>query len=68
VTAASACTILQKRAQEDGSLLLNTMCEVEGEDGKSPADFTIRPSPKNRNRLILADDSGFVMGEVAQCR
>lgn len=68
VTAASACTIKESKANSDGSLLLKTECEAEGEEGKAPADFTLKPSPKNKKRLIVINDSGFVMGEVSQCK
>ncbi len=68
VTAASACTIKETKANSDGSLLLKTECEAEGEEGKAPADFVIKPSPKNKKKLIVTDDSGFVMGEVSQCK
>lgn len=68
MTAASACTIKETRANSDGSLLLKTECEAEGEEGKAPADFVLKPSPKNKKKLIVTDDGGFVMGEMSQCK
>ena len=68
VTAASACTIKETKQNSDGSVGLKTECETEGEEGKVPADFVLKPSPKNKKKLIVTNDSGFVMGEVSQCK
>lgn len=67
VTAASACAIEETVPNKDGSLLLRTECEAEGEEGRAPADFVLRPDPKNGKKIVVADDSGFVMGEVSLC-
>lgn len=68
ITAASACTFTGKQAQADGSLVLKAQCEAEGEDGKSPTQFTIKRSAKNANKLVVSDEDGNVMGEVSLCR
>lgn len=68
VTAASASAIKETVSNKDGSLLLRTECEAEGEEGRAPADFVLRPDPKNRKKIVVADDSGFVMGEVSLCK
>ncbi|SFO30144.1 hypothetical protein SAMN03159463_01561 [Mesorhizobium sp. NFR06] len=68
ITAASACTFTEKKTQADGSLVVKSMCEAEGEDGQSPVQFTIRRSPKNAKKLVIADEDGTVYGEVSRCR
>ncbi|WP_192258501.1 hypothetical protein [Mesorhizobium caraganae] len=68
VTAASACTFTDKRAQADGSLVVTATCEAEGEEGSEPTKFTIKRSAKNAKRLAIADEDGNVMGEVARCK
>lgn len=68
ITAASACTVTETQTKPDGSLVLKTLCEAEGEDGKSPIQFTIKRSPKNAKKLVIADEDGNVMGEVSRCR
>ncbi|UVK46144.1 hypothetical protein BPNPMPFG_001756 [Mesorhizobium sp. AR07] len=68
VTAASACTFTDKQAKPDGSLTIKAQCETEGEEGKSPAEFTVKPNPKNAKKLMIADADGNVMGEVSRCR
>ncbi|WP_027051050.1 hypothetical protein [Mesorhizobium erdmanii] len=68
ITAASACTFTETKAQADGSLTVKAECEAEGEDGKSPATFTIKRSAKNAKKLSVADEDGDVMGEVSRCK
>ncbi|WP_192180803.1 hypothetical protein [Mesorhizobium amorphae] len=68
VTAASACTFTEKKAQADGSLVVKSMCAAEGEEGQSPIQFTIKRSPKNAKKLVIADEDGTVYGEVSRCR
>lgn len=68
ITAASACTFTEKKAQADGSLVVKSMCATEGEEGQSPIQLTIKRSPKNAKKLVIADEDGNVMGEVSQCR
>ncbi|MCP9232223.1 hypothetical protein NMG46_18480 [Mesorhizobium sp. LMG 17147] len=68
ITATSACTFTEKRAKADGSLVLKTLCEAEGEEGQSPITFTVRRSPKNAKKLVIADEDGMVMGEVSRCK
>ncbi|WP_187331268.1 MULTISPECIES: hypothetical protein [unclassified Mesorhizobium] len=68
VTVASACTFTEKKAQADGSLLVKAQCQAEGEEGESPAQFTIKRSAKNAKRLVIADEDGNVMGEVSRCK
>jgi hypothetical protein len=68
VTAASACTFTDKKAQADGSLVMTATCEAEGEEGQEPTKFTIKRSAKNAKRLTIADEDGNVMGEVARCK
>ncbi|WP_181176386.1 hypothetical protein [Mesorhizobium sp. B2-3-5] len=68
VTVASACTLTEKKAQADGSLTVKADCEAEGEEGKSPATFTIKHSAKNAGKLVIADEEGTVYGEVTRCR
>ncbi|TGV69784.1 hypothetical protein EN801_043390, partial [Mesorhizobium sp. M00.F.Ca.ET.158.01.1.1] len=68
ITAASACTFTETKAQADGSLTIKAECEAEGEDGKSPATFTIKRSAKNAKKLSVVDEDGNVMGEVSRCK
>ncbi|CDX27026.1 conserved exported hypothetical protein [Mesorhizobium plurifarium] len=68
ITAASACTFSDKQAQADGSLLMTAKCEAEGEEGQAPAKFTIKRSAKNAKKLVVSDEDGNVMGEVARCK
>ena len=68
ITAASACTFSDKQAQADGSLVVTAICEAEGEEGQAPAKFTIKRSAKNAKKLVVADEDGNVMGEVARCK
>ncbi|RWE39858.1 MAG: hypothetical protein EOS78_09860 [Mesorhizobium sp.] len=68
VTAASACTFTETKAQADGSLTVKAECEAEGEDGKSLATFTIKRSAKNAKKLSVVDEDGNVMGEVSRCK
>lgn len=68
VTAASACTFTEKQPQADGSLMVKSMCAAEGEEGQSPIQFTIKRSPKNAKKLVIADEDGTVYGEVSRCR
>ncbi|MEI8701693.1 MAG: hypothetical protein EOS20_33780 [Mesorhizobium sp.] len=68
ITVASACTFTEKQAQADGSLVVKSLCDAEGEEGQSPIQFTIRRSLKNAKRLVIADEDGMVMGEVSRCR
>ncbi|TPI65880.1 hypothetical protein FJ420_20940 [Mesorhizobium sp. B3-1-3] len=68
ITAASACTFSDSQAQADGSLVVTAKCEAEGEEGQVPAKFTIKRSAKNAEKLVVADEDGNVMGEVARCK
>ncbi|BCM20527.1 hypothetical protein [Mesorhizobium sp. J8] len=68
ITAASACTFSDKQPQADGSLVVTAKCEAEGEEGQAPAKFTIKRSAKNAKKLVVADEDGNVMGEVARCK
>lgn len=68
VTATSACTFTGKHNEADGSLTVKAECEAEGEEGKSPATFTIKHSIKNAKKLVIADEDGTVYGEVSRCR
>ena len=68
VTVASACTFTEKKAQADGSLVVKAQCQAEGEEGESPAEFTIKRSAKNAKKLVIADEDGTVYGEVSRCR
>jgi hypothetical protein len=68
ITVASACTFTEKKAQADGSLTVKAQCEAEGEEGQSPAQFTIKRSAKNAKKLVIADEDGTVYGEVSRCR
>ena len=68
ITATSACTFTEKKIQADGSLVVKSMCEAEGEDGQSPIQFTVKRSPKNAKKLVIADEDGTVYGEVSRCR
>ena len=68
VTVASACTFTDKQSQVDGSLLVKAQCEAEGEEGKSPTQFTIKRSAKNAKKLAIVDQDGNVMGEVSRCK
>jgi hypothetical protein len=68
ITAASACTFGDKQVQADGSLVVTAKCEAEGEEGQAPAKFTIKRSAKNAKKLVVADEGGNVMGEVARCK
>ncbi|TPJ32466.1 MULTISPECIES: hypothetical protein [unclassified Mesorhizobium] len=68
ITAASACTFSDSQAQADGSLVVTAKCEAEGEEGQAPAKFTIKRSAKNAKKLVVADEDGNVMGEVARCK
>lgn len=68
ITAASACTFSDKQPQADGSLVVTAKCEAEGEEGQAPTKFTIKRSAKNAKKLVVADEDGNVMGEVARCK
>ncbi|PBB17609.1 hypothetical protein [Mesorhizobium sp. WSM4313] len=68
ITAGSACTFSDKQTQADGSLVVTAKCEAEGEEGQAPVKFTIKRSAKNAKKLVLADEDGNVMGEVARCK
>ncbi|TIS55395.1 MAG: hypothetical protein E5W82_20905 [Mesorhizobium sp.] len=68
ITVASACTFTEKQVQADGSLVVKAQCQAEGEEGESPAQFTIKRSAKNARRLVIADEDGTVYGEVSRCR
>ncbi|TGS11913.1 hypothetical protein EN852_020895 [Mesorhizobium sp. M2E.F.Ca.ET.209.01.1.1] len=68
ITAASACTFSDKQPQADGSLVVTAKCEAEGEEGQAPTKFTIKRSAKNAKKLVVADEDGHVMGEVARCK
>ena len=68
ITAASACTFGEKKAQADGSLLVKAECEAEGEEGKTPTQFTIKRGVKNAKKLAIVDQDGNVMGEVSRCK
>ena len=68
ITAASACTFSDTKAQADGSLVVTAKCEAEGEEGQAPTKFTIKRSAKNAKKLVVADEDGNVMGEVSRCK
>ena len=68
ITAASACTFTNKKAQADGSLVLKAKCQAEGEDGQPATQFIIKESSKNAGKLVVVDEDGNVMGEVSRCR
>jgi len=68
VTVASACTFTEKKVQADGSLVVKANCQAEGEEGETPTQLTIKPSAKNARKLVVADEDGTVMGQVARCR
>jgi len=68
ITAASACTFSDKQAQADGSLVATAKCEAEGEEGQAPTKFTIKRSAKDAKKLVVTDEDGNVMGEVARCK
>ena len=68
ITAASACTFSDRQAQADGSLVVTATCEAEGEEGQEPTKFTIKRSAKNAKKLVVTDEDGNVMGEVARCK
>jgi hypothetical protein len=68
ITAASACTFSDTKAQADGSLGVTAKCEAEGEEGQAPTKFTIKRSAKNAKKLVVADEDGNVMGEVSRCK
>ncbi|MBW8909271.1 MAG: hypothetical protein JF620_09655 [Mesorhizobium sp.] len=68
ITAASACTFSDTKAQADGSLVVTAKCEAEGEEGQAPTKFTIKRSAKNAKKLVVADGDGNVMGEVSRCK
>ncbi|TPI14432.1 hypothetical protein FJW06_10675 [Mesorhizobium sp. B4-1-3] len=68
ITAASACTFSDKHPQADGSLVVTAKCEAEGEEGQAPAKLTIKRSAKDAKKLVVADEDGNVMGEVARCK
>nr|WP_192243555.1 hypothetical protein [Mesorhizobium silamurunense] len=68
VTVASACTFTDKKPQADGSLLVTAQCEAEGEEGQTPAHFTIKRSAKSPKKLVIAGEDGTVMGEVSRCK
>ncbi|MGX5827628.1 hypothetical protein [Mesorhizobium sp. 43Arga] len=68
VTVASACTFTDKKVQADGSLVAKASCQAEGEEGETPGQFTIKKSPKNAKKLVIADEDGTVMGEVSRCK
>jgi len=68
ITAASACTFSDTKAQADGSLVVTAKCEAEGEEGQAPTKFTIKRRAKNAKKLVVADEDGNVMGEVSRCK
>ncbi len=68
ITAASACTFGDKKAQADGSLVVKAECQAEGEDGQQATQFTIQQSAKSAKGLVIVDEDGNVMGEVSRCR
>lgn len=68
VTVASACTFTEKKVQADGSLVVKANCQTEGEEGETPAQFTVKRSASNAKKLVIADEDGNVMGEVSRCR
>ena len=68
ITAASACTFTDKKAQADGSLVVKAECQAEGEDGQPATQFIIKKSTKNAGKLVVVDEDGNVMGEVSRCR
>lgn len=67
VTAAGACAFTGRVANRDGSLTLTADCEAEGEENPTPVTFIVTPGKKN-GKLVVSDDTGFVMGEVARCK
>jgi hypothetical protein len=68
ITITSACTFTDKQVQADGSLTMKAECEAEGEEGKSPATFTVKRSATNAKKLVIGDEDGTVYGEVSRCR
>lgn len=68
VTAASACSLTGKTQNEDGSMTLISMCDVEGEEEQVPATFTVSVSASGSGNLEIADEDGFVLGEVSPCK
>lgn len=68
ITAASACTLGEKTAQADGSLVVKAECQAEGEDGQAPTQFTVKRSAKDAKRLAIVDEDGNAMGEVSRCK
>ena len=64
-TAASACEISATEANSDGSLILTTQCEMEGET--ESVQFKITRDDKDKDALVVAAEDGYVMGAVKPC-
>ncbi|MGT2466891.1 hypothetical protein ACVOMV_21025 [Mesorhizobium atlanticum] len=47
---------------------MTAKCEAEGEEGQAPTKFAIKRSAKNAKKLVVADEDGNLMGEVARCK
>jgi hypothetical protein len=66
-TAMSLCSFTVSETMKDGSLKLDASCAEEGEEGTSPASFTVKQGAKP-DTLTILDDSGQVFAEVQLCK
>lgn len=68
VTAAAACTFAQKVTAPDGTVIVMALCDLEGETGRSISHFSISPSATDAAKLVIFDEYGASLGEVAACQ
>lgn len=66
-TAVSLCSFTVSETMKDGSLKLDASCAEEGEEGTSPASFTVK-NGKQPGTLVILNDQDQVFAEVQLCK
>lgn len=67
VTSTSTCTFVEKLTAPDGTVVATALCTIEGEEGRSIAQFSIVPAKGNPANLMIYDEYGSGYDEVAPC-
>ena len=67
VTSTSTCVFVQKLTAPDGTLVVTSLCSLQGEEGRSINQFSIGRSKTDPARLAIFDEYGASFDEVGLC-
>jgi|GEM_PF-1273239 len=67
VTSTSTCVFVQKLTAPDGTLVVTSLCSLQGEEGRSINQFSIGRSKADPARLAIFDEYGASFDEVGLC-